>query len=255
VPDVAALAGGPGYAVYGIAGDFQGLGWTSVYGTSASAPLWAALVALTDEGAPGHRLGLLNPSLYRVASTTPSAFTDITVGQNDAHEAGSPPNNNDTCTYNGMGDQPCYEATPGYDMVTGLGTPVGAVLASAINGRYTMVAADGGIFAFGSAGFFGSMGGRPLNKPIVGISTAPGAQGYWEVASDGGIFAFGDAGFFGSMGGRPLNQPIVGLAATGNGQGYWEVASDGGIFAFGDAAFFGSMGGRPLNQPIVGLQS
>ena len=33
---------------------------------------------------------------------------------------------------------------------------------------FWMVAGDGGIFAFGNAGFFGSMGGRPLNKPIVG---------------------------------------------------------------------------------------
>jgi Pro-kumamolisin, activation domain/IPT/TIG domain len=120
---------------------------------------------------------------------------------------------------------------------------------------YSFVASDGGIFDYGSAGFFGSMGGRPLNQPVVGMATTPTTNGYWEVASDGGIFAFGDAGFFGSMGGRPLNRPIVGLASTPDGKGYWEVASDGGIFAFGDAGFFGSMGGRPLNEPIVGIAS
>jgi hypothetical protein len=48
------------------------------------------------------------------------------------------------------------------------------------------------------AGFYGSMGGQTLNKPIVGIATTPDGKGYWEVASDGGIFAFGDAGFYGS---------------------------------------------------------
>ncbi len=120
---------------------------------------------------------------------------------------------------------------------------------------YGFVASDGGVFDYGSAGFFGSMGGQPLNKPVVGMATTPSTDGYWEVASDGGIFAFGNAGFFGSMGGKPLNRPIVGIASTPDGQGYWEVASDGGIFAFGDAGFYGSMGGRPLNRPIVGIAS
>ena len=106
-----------------------------------------------------------------------------------------------------------------------------------------MTASDGGIFNY-NAGFFGSMGGKPLNKPVVGMAHTPGNQGYWEVASDGGIFSFGDAGFFGSMGGKPLNAPVVGVASTPDGEGYWEVASDGGIFSFGDAGFFGSMGGK-----------
>src|SRR6185437_7457605 len=112
---------------------------------------------------------------------------------------------------------------------------------------YWLTAADGGLFAFGDAQFYGSMGGRPLNQPIVGVAATQDDQGYWEVASDGGLFAFGDAQFYGSMGGRPLNQPVVGLASTLDGGGYWEVASDGGLFAFGDAQFYGSMGGRPLN--------
>ncbi len=118
---------------------------------------------------------------------------------------------------------------------------------------YWLGAADGGIFSFGDAAFYGSMGGRALNRPIVGLAATPDGGGYWEVASDGGIFSFGDAAFYGSMGGRALNRPIVGLAATPDGGGYWEVASDGGIFSFGDAAFYGSMGGRALNRPIVGL--
>ncbi len=115
-----------------------------------------------------------------------------------------------------------------------------------------MVASDGGIFAFGTAPFHGSMGGRTLNRPIVSMAGDPATGGYWEVASDGGIFAF-DAPFFGSMGGQTLNRPIVGMAATPDGGGYWEVASDGGIFAFGDAAFDGSMGGQPLNAPVVAI--
>src|SRR6185437_132296 len=112
---------------------------------------------------------------------------------------------------------------------------------------YWEVARDGGIFSFGGAPFLGSMGGKQLNQPVVGLAGTPTGGGYWEVASDGGVFAFGDAAFYGSMGGKSLNKPIVGLAPTPTGAGYWEVASDGGIFAFGDAAFYGSMGGRRLS--------
>ncbi|MGH9087899.1 MAG: hypothetical protein ACRDYZ_07275, partial [Acidimicrobiales bacterium] len=80
---------------------------------------------------------------------------------------------------------------------------------------YWEVAAAGGLFAFGDAGFYGSMGGKPLAQPILGIAATPDGKGYWEVAADGGLFAFGDAGFYGSMGGRPLAEPIVGIAAIG----------------------------------------
>jgi len=118
---------------------------------------------------------------------------------------------------------------------------------------YLEVASDGGLFAFGDAPFAGSMGGKALDKPIVGMAVDPITGGYWEVASDGGIFAFGGAQFAGSMGGKPLNKPIVGMAATDDGLGYYLVASDGGIFAFGDAQFAGSVGGKPLNKPIVGM--
>jgi len=118
-------------------------------------------------------------------------------------------------------------------------------------GGYWLVASDGGVFAFGTAAFDGSMGGKPLVAPVVGMAAAPGG-GYWLVASDGGVFAFGPAAFDGSMGGKPLVAPVVGMAAAPGG-GYWLVASDGGVFAFGPAAFDGSMGGKPLVAPVVGM--
>ena len=120
---------------------------------------------------------------------------------------------------------------------------------------YRLVARDGGIFAFGGAGFFGSMGGARLAQPMVGMANTPSNQGYWTVAGDGGVFAFGDARFRGSTGALRLAQPVVGMAATPTGNGYWLVARDGGVFAFGDARFFGSTGAIRLNQPIVGLAS
>ena len=129
-------------------------------------------------------------------------------------------------------------------------------MAATPDGRgYYVFASDGGVFNFGDAPFFGSMGSIHLNKPIVGGAVTPDGKGYWLFASDGGVFSFGDAGFFGSEGGTRLNQPVVGGAATPTGGGYYLVASDGGVFTFGDAAFNGSMGGTPLNKPVVGNAS
>jgi outer membrane protein assembly factor BamB len=118
---------------------------------------------------------------------------------------------------------------------------------------YWTGAADGGVFAFGGATFYGSMGSVSLAAAVVGMAATADGGGYWMVASDGGIFAFGDAGFSGSMGGRPLARPMVGMAPVPNGDGYWTVASDGGVFAFGGAPFLGSMGGRALAAPVVGM--
>jgi kumamolisin len=77
-------------------------------GTSAVAPLWAALVARLAQQA-GRRLGLLQTAIY--AGAKPGAaqpgFRDITSGSNGAYSAG-----------------------PGWDACTGLGTPDGATLPS-----------------------------------------------------------------------------------------------------------------------------
>ncbi len=51
-------------------------------------------------------------------------------------------------------------------------------MASTPDGRgYWLVAADGGMFSFGDAAFFGSTGQLMLNKPIVGMAAPAGAQG------------------------------------------------------------------------------
>lgn len=134
-----------------------------------------------------------------------------------------------------------------------LNSPIVGMASTPDGSGYWNVAADGGLFAFGNAGFHGSMGGQPLARPVVGMSATRTGGGYWLVAADGGIFTFGNAGFYGSMGGQPLARPVVGLAVTPTGHGYWEVASDGGIFAFGDAGFYGSTGALPLNQPVVSM--
>ena len=119
---------------------------------------------------------------------------------------------------------------------------------------YWLVGADGGIFTFGSARFYGSTGSLQLQRPVVGITPTADRGGYWLVASDGGIFTFGDAGFYGSIPGlgiapagtpgvRALSAPIVGMVPSADGGGYFMVGADGGVFAFGDARFAGSCPG------------
>jgi hypothetical protein len=118
---------------------------------------------------------------------------------------------------------------------------------------YWLVDAAGGVHAYGNARYHGDLRGRPLARPIVGMTRTPDRTGYWLLGSDGGVFTFGAASFYGSTGDIRLNRPVVSMASTQTGQGYWFVASDGGIFSFGDAAFFGSTGAIHLVSPIVGM--
>src|SRR5215831_6856467 len=82
-------------------------GWYVVGGTSASSPQWAGIAAMADQIA-GRDLGFINPALYQVATNPAryaSDFHDVTVGCNQTTSI------------------PGYCASPGWDAVTGLGTP------------------------------------------------------------------------------------------------------------------------------------
>ena len=131
---------------------------------------------------------------------------------------------------------------------------------------YWLAARDGGVFSEGSAGFYGSMAGKSLNAPIVGMYPTIDQAGYWLVGADGGVFTFGDANFFGSMAGEHLNAPVVGMARTPfyapapgetpspGAEGYWLVGADGGVFGFGDAAFYGSLPAMGIHvSDVVGI--
>jgi subtilase family serine protease len=115
VPDVAADAfSGTGMALaFGAPGggyEFIGAG-----GTSAAAPFWAGLIALADQQARDP-LGFVNPAIYRIARGPiyHKAFHDITTGNNTVGLNG--------VTITG------YQAGPGWDPVTGWGTPDAQVL-------------------------------------------------------------------------------------------------------------------------------
>lgn len=108
----------------GIFGGSSG-GWITVGGTSAAAPMWAAMVALANQqAAKAHKrpVGFLNPALYKIASGSHygSDFHDITPPSNP-----SSPSNNDE-GFNGG----AYPVTKGYDMATGWGSFNAARLAA-----------------------------------------------------------------------------------------------------------------------------
>jgi kumamolisin len=81
-------------------------------GTSAAAPMWAALMALINERA-GRPVGFVNPQLYHAAGSG-GVFRDITVGTN------------------AFGGGPGYEAATGFDACTGLGSPDGRAVLRAL---------------------------------------------------------------------------------------------------------------------------
>ena len=101
-----------------------------------------------------------------------------------------------------QGPSPVFGYEPVVEQLTATTAPPPTVgMAATPTGRGDwLVASDGGIFSLGDAGYYGSTGGRVLNRPIVGMAATPSGRGYWLVASDGGIFSFGIARFYGSTG-------------------------------------------------------
>jgi uncharacterized protein (TIGR03437 family) len=118
VPDVA-LAASPyhdGY-VWVYQGAVQSL---ATGGTSASTAVFAGMTVLLNAYLVGNHLqaaaglGNINPTLYRLAHSSATAFHDIASGSNIVPCAINTPN----CASGNMG----WTAGPGYDQVTGLGS-------------------------------------------------------------------------------------------------------------------------------------
>ena len=125
VPDIAAFADeSPGYPIVcssGVKGcpkTAQGI--TFVGGTSAATPLVAGMIALWDQQAKQQGLprpGFVPPLLYTTAQRTPGAFIDINTGSN-ALFGGS-----------------CCPARPGFDLATGIGSPLANQIAALLASR------------------------------------------------------------------------------------------------------------------------
>ncbi len=109
-------------------------GWSQAGGTSMAAPQWSALVAIADQARAAKSEGTLDgpnqllPAVYQIAQTDPNAFHDITSGNN------------------------YYPAGPGYDLVTGLGTPNAQYLVPDLVAAYSTPPTPTTVYWTGAAG-------------------------------------------------------------------------------------------------------
>lgn len=136
-PDV--TANGGGNATYRLANANMSFTNGYYYGTSAASPLWASLIVqidtiFDDQGLPD--LGYAHDLLYMASVIAPASFNDVTMGNNisswvyggaytSENYSGEPVQ----ITPTGYG----YYAGPGYDLVSGLGSPNSTVLARTLS--------------------------------------------------------------------------------------------------------------------------
>ena len=108
-PDISmSAAASAGAWVYWSFAGAGGAGWQVIGGTSEATPIMAGIVALADQQA-GHRLGLINPALYRLGALQQygvpnTGIVSVTSGNN---------------SFNGVTG---FHAKPGYNLATGWGT-------------------------------------------------------------------------------------------------------------------------------------
>jgi Peptidase A4 family/IPT/TIG domain len=148
-----------------------------------------------------------------------------------------------------FGDAGFYGSIPGLGLHPAgsglphaLDAPIVGLVPSSDGGGYFMVAADGGVFAFGDAQFSGSCPGRG-GCAGAGVAVMPDASGngYWLVTQSGRVYTFGDAPDEGAPG--PHGDPVTSAVRTPDGGGYWILFADGALSNFGDAPNFGSPSG------------
>ena len=213
VPDVSADADpSSGYIIYD---SVNSLGWNALGGTSGAAPLWASVVAVVasaDGNTAGY--GQLNPALYLLAQQSPGTYlNDVTSGNIDYN-----------ATSSGQ-----YPALAGYDMATGLGTPIASALATAlasmplsvtISGTQTYGQAPAFIASVNFAGTGTTPYGVTLNSSgltctTVGSSTsitpslAPGAYTLLATSCSGLVLSGANAGAYSLVYATPANDFAV----------------------------------------------
>ena len=170
VPDVSADADAEtGYVVLSENGK-----WGVTGGTSAAAPLWAALISLADASPTcrGIPIGFANPSLYAIAgSTYLSNFHDVTEPSLKEHANNNP---------QGEG---LFPVGPGYDMATGIGTPIAPSLATSLCNAAAPIYAVG----VGNPGTLTSTAGVPLNLQIAGSDSGGAPLSYTAAGLPAGL--------------------------------------------------------------------
>jgi hypothetical protein len=160
-PDVAYNSGTPDakatFAVYDTYNQDKSSPWEAVYGTSAGAPQWAGLIAIANQGRHLANLAPLDgasqtlPLLYKMSAND---FHDITTGNNG------------------------FAAGPGYDLVTGRGSPVANLVVADLGGS----SPDNGLFTIDN-------GVLTVHGKVLGMAdetiTIDGAQGVVQVTVNG----------------------------------------------------------------------
>jgi hypothetical protein len=106
--------------------------------------------------------------------------------------------------------------------------PITGGVATPSGRGYWLVAADGGIFSFGDAGFAGSDGGGALGQPVAAMAATGTGRGYWLAGSAGRVGAHGDAAAYPAA---SVSSPVVGIAGTASGRGYWLATSTGAVLS------------------------
>jgi|GEM_PF-1156207 len=148
-----------------------------------------------------------------------------------------------------FGDSGYYGSLPGLGLAPAgsaaprsLSAPIVAMVPTPDGAGYFMVAADGGVFAFGDARFAGSCPGiGGCSGAAVAVMPDATGGGYWLVTATGNVYAFGDARYLGAPSPRPV--PVTAAVRTPDGGGYWVLFADGQVSAFGDALGLGSPAG------------
>jgi kumamolisin len=175
-------------------------------GTSAVAPLWAALIARLSQNL-GHRVPFLNPVLY----ADPSVFRDITFGNNEVG--------------NGAG---LYKATIGWDACTGLGSPNGIALLKVLQSKDQLNLAHSSILK----PIVGALNTNEPQRPFPEVLPSPvkpnpvnlsprhfapvsGETGTTGLTSGAGNTGFTNTGFTGSTG-QHLGTGTGGTGNTGH---------------------------------------
>ncbi len=170
----------------------QSLGWVAVYGTSAGAPQWASILAIADQARASAGLPALNASspqqVMSLLYQNPGDFHDITSG---------------TSTGN-----PQYTAGPGYDYVTGLGTPMVNMVVGSLAG-----------------------GGGGTTSDTIAVSTSSntttaGTSISYTVTADGANGSV-DTGFTGTISLSSSDSKIQGLPSS-----YTFTTTDAGTHTF-----------------------
>ena len=149
-PDVA-YDGNPssGFGVYASYVEGASTPWVQVGGTSAGAPQWAALIAIADQGRALAGLGALDgptQTLPKLYGLTASDFHDITSG--------------------GSTGSPNFSAGPGYDLVTGRGTPIANLVVADLVGP-TIPGPSAQVYD-GSAAIASGTGSDSFGSTVVG---------------------------------------------------------------------------------------